>query len=136
MTNETGPAMGEKLNPPEEYEKLVAIYDAPNSHCKNPDFDVARARIAELEAENAKTSLILDKLATEWADKLDTMEDARDAALALLELAEAALAERDRMLEMLERGGVRIVSNGGSFTLAEFRQKIADLRAGEECADE
>ena len=54
--------------------------------------DVADAMRDELLAESAKTNLMLDTLATEWADKLDTMEDARDAALALLEQTEAEVA--------------------------------------------
>jgi DNA anti-recombination protein RmuC len=53
------------------------------------------AAIAELEAEKAATSAMLDKLATAWADKLDGMENERDAALALLEQAEAELAARE-----------------------------------------
>jgi len=43
--------------------------------------------------------------------------------------AKVELVRQHELLAMLEIGGVRIVSDGGSFTLKEFRQGIADLRA-------
>ena len=75
------------------------------------ELDVKDTHIAEMEAENTRLTALLEDY-----------ELARKGA-------EAALAERDELLSMLEVGGVRIVSDGGSFTLAEFRRGVADLRA-------
>jgi hypothetical protein len=44
----------------EEYERLIAIYDAPGSQCRNADFDVARAAIADDEGENKRLRERLD----------------------------------------------------------------------------
>ena len=64
----------------------------------------------------------------EWEENQDPDEDDSKAAAAIAAL-EKELEERDELLAMLERGGVRIVSEGGAFTLAEFRQALADLAA-------
>lgn len=67
-----------------EYERIVAAYDS-NPKCHNYDFSVARARIAELEAH---------------------LESARAAGMHQCDVrkqAEAALAERDQMLETAEK---------------------------------
>ena len=48
---------------------------------------------------------------------------------------EAELAALKGLIEMLERGGVRIVSAGGSYTLAEFRSGITELSTPEEKHD-
>ena len=37
----------------EEYNRIAALYDEPGSRCKNHDFTIARAAIAELEADLA-----------------------------------------------------------------------------------
>ena len=59
-----------------------------------------------------------------WSDMLDRARK-----------AEAELAALKGLIEMLERGGVRIVSAGGSYTLAEFRSGITELSTPEEKHD-
>ena len=54
------------------------------------------------------------------------------AAVTRAEQAEAELVELKALVDMLERGGVRIVSAGGSYTLAEFRDCITELSVPEE----
>lgn len=89
-----------------------------------------RRRNAELERQVEWLTSENEALAEEvepLVAEVSRLGNRLEGAYLRAERAEAALAERDELLAMLELGGVRIVSDGGAFTLAEFRKGISNL---------
>jgi hypothetical protein len=80
--------------------------------------DVADAAIAALRAE-------LERVTTFTA----VCVEAGTANLSRAERAEAEVEQLKGFIALLERADIRIVSSGGSFTLREFRDGLADLAA-------
>ena len=97
------------------------------------------AHIAGLEAEKQAlitTSVVVNEELSEAKQAIEWLTEQHEDAYKKVgyqaqraEQAEAALAEREELIAMLERGGVMVVSGTNSFTLAEFRRRLADLRA-------
>jgi len=88
-----------------EYERIVAAYDA-DPKCRNYDFSVARARIAELEAEIKQLEHFCARVCEPWQIVEETKAelliakrlnakwmDERTEALIRAERAEKALAD-------------------------------------------
>ena len=94
--------------------------------------ETADAAIAELEAENVRQKATIEAqsaIIKQAEAELAEVQALRFDLQHKLDDARAALAEREELIAMLERGGVMVVSGTNSFTLAEFRRRLADLRA-------
>ncbi len=91
--------------------------------------DERDARIAELEEENERLKTIMGICSGPCHGSVG------EEYIVKVHKAVAELAALKGLIEMLERGGVRIVSAGGSYTLAEFRSGITELSTPEEKHD-
>jgi len=87
----------------EEYNRIAALYDEPGSRCKNHDFTIARAAIAELEADLAAM--------TERFDALDLqLREADEVYVRDLATAREEAAEYRSMIEIAAAPDVSIAT--------------------------